>query len=728
MSNHKIEKKYSSAVKMLTLWSPWWLDYLSKTKRYYIPGSTQEFQGTSQMLLFAGEEFMLNKTPLEIAISLEYGLQQAVREVDRRARMTLLTNTNLDSEIVALAHSMEIFSDMEEKFNSISDSAWEGLVATNIHKDYIDFYDAKNRPYVPANAITCHDFNFEPGLSAESYVKLLAQLDRDQEQEWINAQDSKLKRGDDYEDIESDDKNSEKKSGESSSKSKKGTSGDNKDRDFDYEDDNYTPQSSNEDDEDSSVQDSSDNDNDDQTVDEKSSSQNSTQDNNPHEKGESPDISPEEKNDAKENNKQEEGGEYKNSENPENDQFRNNGEGSVDKDFQNGEDKGNMEEDSEIDPENPNSNISDDDSEEYNPDNSNTEDKYEKDIEKDQGNTNYSPETGGHGADGISMDDNQFGQEKNLDDLKDENGFDDFNDLLNPTEDSSSSQSGEERYVPLSRRIDYQAREQDTVSASLPEKPNEAQGLTNNEVEEATNALAEDVMEYEKNPQIPTLHVSSGSFTSWADVKTRKSKQSWKKLLPRILTSVSGKAAAAGLGDLSFSKRNPNQTDDMPLMMGFITYPPNVTILIDSSPSMQIHSKKTMSEFTALVGKFFARYGEPITVVVADSGIKDAFSAVSINANTKRAIKKTYHGSSANFGDTVEQILKKGASFRGRNFPKPDILVILTDCEFLWPMMEKSKLPGKYADVIVVSTNEYDSIKDILPKWVKEEKNFVYAI
>jgi len=724
MDDHKIEKKYSSAVKMLTLWSPWWLDYLSKTKRYYIPGSSQEFQGTSRMVLFAGEEFMLNKTPLEIAISLEYGLQQAVREVDRRARVTLLTNTNLDSEIVALAHSMEIFSDMEEKFNSISDSSWEGLVATNIHKDYIDFYDAKNRPYVPANAITCHDFNFEPGLSAESYIKLLSKLDRDQEQEWINAQDSKLKRGDDYEDVENDDKNSEKKSGKSDNRSKKGTSGNNQDRDFNYEDDNYTPRSNNEDDENSTAQDSSNNrDNNNQSVDEESNSQNSTQDNAPSEKEEKSSISPDETNSNEESDNQEE--EYKDNENSSNVQSHNNKEAPVNKDSQNRDDNENMELDSEIDPEKSNSDTSDDDSDEYDSNNSNTEDKYEKDIEKDQGNTNYSPETGGYGADGISMDDNQFGQEKNFDDIEDK---DDFDDLLSPTEDSSSSQSGEERYVPLSRRVDYQARKQDTVSASLPEKPDEAQGLTNSEVEEATNSLAEDIMEYEKNPQIPTLHVSGGSFTSWADIKTHKSKQSWKNLLPRILTSVSGKAAASGLGDLSFSKRNPNQTDDMPLMMGFITYPPNVTILIDSSPSMQMHSEKTMSEFTALVGKFFARYGEPITVIVSDSGIKDAFSAVSINAKTKRAVKKTYHGSSANFGDTVEQILKKGASFRGRNFPKPDILVILTDCEFLWPMMDKSKLPGKYADVIVVSTNEYDSIKDILPKWVREGKNFVYAI
>lgn len=722
MDDHKIEKKYSSAVKMLTLWSPWWLDYLSKTKRYYIPNSSQEFQGTSQMLLFAGEDFMLDKTPIEIAISLEYGLQQAVREVDRRARMSLLTNTNLDSEIVALAHSMEIFSDMEEKFNSINDSSWEGLVTNNIHEDYIDFYDAKNRPYVPANAITCHDFNFEPGLSAESYIKLLAQLDRDQEQEWINAQDSKIKRGENYEDIESDDKNSERRSGESESKSKKDTSGQKKENDFDYKDDSYTPQSSNENDENSTVQDDSqDSHNENQTVDENGKSDDFSQEDTPSD-NESSDGSLDDSDSNGENDSDK--GEYRNNE--ENSNLNDNASNETGSDTSkenSGNDNSSEDESDEI-----NHDINDNESDEYNPNNSSTEDKYEKEIEQQQGNTNYSPETGGHGADGISMDDNQFGQEKNLDDIEDENDFDDFDDLLNPTDDSSSSQVGEEKYVPLSRRIDYQAREQNTVSASLPEKPDEAQGLTNSEVEEATNALAEDVMEYEKNPQIPTLHVSSGSFTSWADVKTHKSKQSWKKLLPRILTSVSGKAAAAGLGDLSFSKRNPNQTDDMPLMMGFITYPPNVTILIDASPSMQMHSKKTMSEFTALVGKFFARYGEPITVVAADSGIKDAFSAVSINANTKRAIKKTYHGSSANFGDTVEQILKKGASFRGRNFPKPDILVILTDCEFLWPMMEKSKLPGKYADVIVVSTNEYDSIKDILPKWVREGKNFVYAI
>lgn len=726
MDNHKIENKYSLAVKMLTLWSPWWLDYLSKTKRYYIPNSSQEFQGTSQMLLFAGEEFMLNKTPLEIAISLEYGLQQVVREVDRRSRTALLANSNLDAEIVALAHSMEIYSDMEEKFNSINDSSWEGLVVNNIHEDYIDYYDAKNRPYVPSNAITCYDFNFEPGLSAESYIKLLTQLDRDQEQEWINAQDTKLKRGEDYEDIESNDKNSERKAGESDSQSKKSTGGQTESDNFDDEDDNYTPQSNSDQDDASTVQDNSEEKTDDNsTVDESLTSQDSSTDNTPNENEDNTDGLDSSGENTPSNEDSVPEGEYKNND-EKNNQLNNNVSNIA------GEDKSqenqSNDENAKDQADDTNQDLSDDESDEYNPNNSTTEDKYEKNIEQQQGNTNYSPETGGYGSDGISMDDNQFGQEKNFENTDDVNDFDSFDDLLNPTDDSSDSRVGEEKYVPLSRRIDYQAREQNTVSASLPEKPDEAQGLTNAEVEEATNALAEDVMEYEKNPQIPTLHVSSGSFTSWADVKTHKSKQSWKKLLPRILTSVSGKAAAAGLGDLSFSKRNPNQTDDMPLMMGFITYPPNVTILIDASPSMQMHSNKTISEFTALVGKFFARFGEPITVVIADSGIKDAFSAVSINANTKRAIKKTYHGSSADFGDTVEKILKKGASFRGRNFPKPDILVILTDCEFLWPMMDKSKLPGKYADVIVVSTNEYDSIKDILPKWVKEGKNFVYAI
>lgn len=671
------------------------------------------------MVLYAGEEFMIESTPLEVAVSIEYGLQQIVREVDRRSRVALLTNKSLDSEIVALAHSMEIFSDMEEKFNSISDADWSTLVRRNVHEDYIDFYDVSKRPYIPANAITCHDFNFEPGLSAESYIKLLTQLDRAQEQEWINAQDSQLKRGEEYEEINDDTfQNAERKQGDSGNQCTKSTSGDKTDESIKNQDDDYTPQSNDAHDKESSIQGDNDNSSEDITVDENTwgDDHGNTQGDRQGEGEGNPNGL---NNDAEASGERVDSGEKIDNTRGENqkDSFT----PSTDNPEQHEQDL-EATEDHQTD-----TDVSDGSSTEYNPNNYTNEDRHQKDIEQDEGNTKYDPQQGGSGADGIPIDDDSQGREKPFEDPQ-EKSFDDIEELFDSSEDGTASQQGQDQYVPLSRRIDYQAREQNTVSASIPEKPDEAQGLTSSDVEEATNSLAEDVIEYDKSPIIPTMKVSTGSFESWAEVKTRKSRQSWKKVLPRMLTALSGKNAAAGLGDLSFSKRNPNQTEDMPLMMGFVTYPPNITILIDASPSMMMHHEKTISEFTALVGKFFSRFGEPITVAIADSGIQEAFSAVSINAHVKRAVKKTYSGSSATFGETIEQILKKGAKFRGRSFPKPDILVVLTDCEFVWPMMDNSKLPGKYADVIVVSTNEYDTISDILPPWVRNNKNFVYAI
>ena len=80
---------------------------------------------------------------------------------------------------------------------------------------------------------------------------------------------------------------------------------------------------------------------------------------------------------------------------------------------------------------------------------------------------------------------------------------------------------------------------------------------------------------------------------------------------------------------------------------------------------------------------------------------------------------------SLTFPNVIERAAKKGIIKGNSRFPKPDILVILTDCEFVWPWLESGKLPYSCATIIIVSVVEYDEVKCILPRWVKNKKNFI---
>ena len=127
----------------------------------------------------------------------------------------------------------------------------------------------------------------------------------------------------------------------------------------------------------------------------------------------------------------------------------------------------------------------------------------------------------------------------------------------------------------------------------------------------------------------------------------------------------------SGTADLSYAKQNPNQQPDMPIMMGFVTYPPEVTVLVDASPSMVNNKKKTISEFVGLVQKILLQYSQPVVMAAADSNIQYVSYSTSPAHNIIKNIGKTFDGSSATFGKTVQKVARKGVSFRGRHYPEP---------------------------------------------------------
>lgn len=160
-------------------------------------------------------------------------------------------------------------------------------------------------------------------------------------------------------------------------------------------------------------------------------------------------------------------------------------------------------------------------------------------------------------------------------------------------------------------------------------------------------------------------------------------------------------------------------------MMGFITYPPEVTILIDASPSMKPHVDKMMSEFIAVVKRIFLIYSQPVTIAVADGRVKWADQSVTPYDSCLRQASRTHHGTSYDFGKTISQIMKKGVKTSRQTFPKPDILVVFTDCEFEFPWPDKRSTPRSLGEIIVVSVSPQERVEPLLPPWIKPRKNFV---
>ena len=278
---------------------------------------------------------------------------------------------------------------------------------------------------------------------------------------------------------------------------------------------------------------------------------------------------------------------------------------------------------------------------------------------------------------------------------------------------------------------------------TIPEKPKALQdtiGATESEKNSLEKALAQEVSDFLDRKGDYSEYGNGGfglskDFVEWSKTKLRVPKTSWKKALPRLLNKTTGKAMLSGMTDLSFSKRNPNQQENSPLMMGLITYPPTVNIIIDASPSMRPDKEKVLSEFISIVSHFYLTYGEPIGIIVADNGIKYYKRAATVSKHVKKVVGRTYLGGSRGtgsgdgFGDTMKKVMRGKARNKGGWIPKADITIIFTDGGFDWPYSNNSRLPSSVGEVIIVCTRSFNDLKSdrmyTLPKWVKNKRNFI---
>ena len=687
----------TKASRVVSIWSPWWVNYINKIEFIYYENNPSGITGLSSMIFIVGKDFLAKNNIMDIAIRLEFALQQSIRSMDTRYDFMRSKYPLIDDSLIGLAQSLEINSDMDDKFSAFTQSEWELLVSRKVDKSYIESLDIAKPPRLKKGSWTSYDFDFPPLLRAEKYLDLLVELENNREQEWLDNQENEQQE----ENIEKqyEDEPIDEESGNSLQQDTQDIQ--NQDTQYDDSDKKQENKSEQTDDIDNSNEISED--------DSDSSNQESLDD---HASSNKTNTDNYDSNNQELNEKSE-------SFNDDNQQYSENlSDDSVNSDFNNTD---NNIEDFKNNVNNINEKNGLDDLNENTTGFSNDEDS----LNKENNGDDIDPNGLEKEYDTNTLENNDNPTESNIGGKNNDDILEDIEEVNIDNNNSHNSST----FQSLANELKQQSEDSGRQELQVPQKPDEeeATGKTREEKEEIHKQLAQDIED------LGDLKLPSGKstitkdFDQWKKKKLHKPKSSWKKIFPRMINPIIGRAQLGGQSDMSFSKRNPNQVEGAPLLMGFISYPPEVTVLIDASPSMLKYKDTTMSEFIGVMKGIFMTYAQPITIAAADSGIKFAMNSMTPYGYVLNKVSRTYHGSSVDFGDTIEQILKKGVKYKKGTYPKPDILVIFTDGLFKWPFPNKSKIPAKYADVLIVSTKPYDELEKILPPWVKNKKNFIAA-
>lgn len=733
--------KVSRAQNLVVVWSPWWHVYLTKCDFTYVYDDSLSIMGSSSLVMTVGLEFIQSHNLMDIAIALEFALQQSLRFMDSRAQRYEEDHPAVRRDIIGLGQSLEINDDINKKFSSVSEYQWIDIASKVIDKSYLASYDATNPPHLPEGWLIPEDFGFDSGLTAEKYIQMIIDKNEREEEEHLNHNEE-----DDNQDESSnaqDENNNQQQDGDEESfsppvggESGEGKAGDSGRNTGSSQGEN-TPS-------DSSTP---------EQGDETSSHNNKEEENSSHDSSYSDDKNSshgDAENSSDKNSFMQQPpspfrGDYSHDEhhaspaNTDSDMSTpppvNTQPHRIDNPQQqeNGTDKENH---SSGEKEDDLSSIEQSISQSYDDMHSDIPQREKSSPQSQSLNKEESEEVENpwEGKEGKPSGQTSP-QSSSSPDLNQQDDMTGIEAHLADEMDVSTPQGTQEDHDELQKEYQHlMDRAKDSVGESgehnfdIPQhrQDTSAVGISAEERSELDKELAESIQEH--NDSLPKNggFTAGDSFIAWSNEKLRKPVVPWQKVLRKLVTLSVSRAQMAGQSDLSYAKQNPNQQPDMPIMMGFVTYPPEVTVLVDASPSMLRRKKKTISEFAGVVQKILIQYSQPVVMAAADNSIKYVAYSTSPAHSIVKNIGKTFDGSSAKFGDTVARVAKKGVKFRGRNYPSPDVLILFTDCLFHWPLAENARLPLSYATVIVASTEPYEDVKDYLPHWVKEKKNFVH--
>lgn len=827
----------NEAARLVKIWSPWWGRYLGSVDFRYGRYPGRRITGLSSMVFIVDNDYVASAGFMDVAITLEFALQQSARNMDGRGSKMINNHPHVDKDLIGLAQALEINSDIEDKFDQLDPVRWDLLISRNIDKEYRDTLDAKTPPSLPEGAWTSSKMDLPPSLRAEKYLELLIEMDNDAESEYLDQkskeQDDDL-HGDDN-DTEDDDHPSEEESGKDESENddledhkdtpddedqSQEAESDQEESPSDDENTDYSEPSSDGGTQEPSSSPSSTSENQDYTGDDDTddinedmipapphpSSESSSGGDNGQGQGEHQEETSDSSTVTTEGSyDQTEGATDSELDDPEDHQDNSTSNHPGDSTTKEGalgpstSDSEGVTDDNDINthegpteppgsvlegsmdpstsplegdltdipeiPSDPFSELSDNGGEhestgneqsETHPGASGDNDSQgttgdstsdsegitdDNDINPHEGSTDPSTDVleGSTDTSAVSDQEGNTDGADNIDDsgvsgdasgTPDDSGDVDSDSNSDPHQDRPRPQD-KQRFEGIADKARQNADSTGLHQMMVPDKPEEApededmSGKDQYARENVLKELAEDIQEF--GDKMPGGAPSAGDdFVEFSGSKLKKPTSSWKKALPRMLEPIVASAQMSGQSDMSFAKRNPNQQPDMPVMMGFVSYPPEVTILVDSSPSMMMDKGKLLSEFVGVMKGMFMKYAQPLTVAIGDSDVRYAENSMTPYRKIVKEAGKTHMGSSMTFGETIYNIARKGVKFKGRVFPKPDLFIIMTDCAFEWPWKDRSGPPTNCGNIIVISTEPYEKAKHTLPKWVRERKNFIH--
>lgn len=656
VDNIHAAQRVNQASRLVTIWSPWWGRYIGAADFTYGSHPGRRITGLSSMIFIVDNDYVATASLMDVAITLEFALQQSARNMDVRASKMVRKHPGTDKDLVGLAQALEINSDIESKFLQLDPVRWDLLVSRNVDKEYRDALDVRTPPRLPDGAWTSDGMDLPPNLRAENYLEMLIERNNDAESDYLDNQKPEEDESDSHDEDQEQD-----------------TPEDGQEQDIEDKE-----QEQNQDEDEDQNQDPNDIEQDSQGEDSEPQDQDNREDTPPEETDNSEEESSD---DGLEDDEQDQSSEQE--QEPGSDDSSGGDSPSSD-----GSQEGSTS-DSEGGEPSDDTNTQGDDSKPSTGDIDGDTDE----PERNEGEGIDSPDSG--------MDNTDPGDET-----------------------SPTSQS---RFEGIADKARQEANETGLHQMTTPDKPQDMEltGTDQHARDDIMNELAEDIDDFAS--KIPGGKKLAGDdFIEFTGKRLRKPEGSWKKALPRMLEPIVASAQMSGQSDMSFAKRNPNQQKGMPVMMGFVSYPPEITILIDSSHSVMRDKDKLLGEFVGVMKTMFMKYAIPITVAVGDSDMRYAEQSLTPYRRVMREVSKTHKASSAEFGDSIYNIARKGVKLKGRTFPKPDIFIILTDCAFEWPWKDRSGAPNNCGNIIVISTEPYEKAKYALPPWVKDRKNFIH--
>lgn len=271
---------------------------------------------------------------------------------------------------------------------------------------------------------------------------------------------------------------------------------------------------------------------------------------------------------------------------------------------------------------------------------------------------------------------------------------------------------------PLSSMWQNSIHNSDDALDANPMKPDSMQfgvdGNDESQLEDALDEVYEDLVASSKDPGVFSGDVEDVMLSA-AISNMKKKKADFASRQRRVTVSAVQSARMAGATDMSLAVRNPNQPMLGPIMPGTFDYSPRIYCIQDVSGSMAgaytIAAGKVFQDVTSDVASSF---NAKTLWIAVDFGIR-AVSETSRWDDSKVWGAMYYGGGITDISSIAVSVSLGKLVFEGRRYPEPDVLCILTDGKFKWPD-RRPRVKTKW----IVTT--FKSSLKLLPEWLRKDE------